>query len=361
MAENLAASELRTKIDGLVALNSKRKIQPQLTVEQLAAMAILHNGRPLTRQKIAAWIFDNIPFYRNLAFKAYWGKYVESKPRPVDNLKVAVSSLGKNWYSDFRLAQPKHDSKGQDGAPRLTISPFTGARLLGLDHASGLSDQPFRLFDLPAELRDMIYGFVFKMTDAGIYYVSWGNGHEVSRMSVRVDNGTFEALSGETGEVTNLKPLMYLPLNRELFAPLLTCRGMYREALPQFFMNNPFWFEDDFALSDFAGKLPPSHKRFLRTITYRLGGRAWASYYDEDAEWTRFANLAGLHGLRKMTLYFDEIEWEEWRRETNKSDDPRYLPGLDTILSLPSIEQFVGIGCPELVAVIKQHVPAIEG
>lgn len=39
----------------------------------------------------------------------------------------------------------------------------------------------------------------------------------------------------------------------------------------------------------------------------------------------------------------------------------RDVPGFDTLLSLPKLQKFVGVGCPELVSVLTQHIPAIEG
>ena len=184
---NFDLDSLRSEILALIEPHtSSADTKPPFTVAQLVVISLAmtsHNDDPQSAEAAMMWIVNTFPYYSAMAYKQFCrttGPHYEPLECIRDFHRAFWSAFDK---SDVPLVEyvrlpcievcPKSCVHGNEAgstlaAPRCRGEPlwsldFLSARIfLGL-HAHSGEDKPFRLLDLPTEIRERIFEFALDL------------------------------------------------------------------------------------------------------------------------------------------------------------------------------------------------------
>ncbi|KAK4896587.1 hypothetical protein LTR27_005505 [Elasticomyces elasticus] len=294
------------------------------TTTMAVIMALLAHDHPLTRAEICEWMVDVFGYYRRLAFLALWIHDKPSGKTPMlKDLHRELDDVYRTYDSPVRLTEgPRRPHEDVT----FTVLDSLREQWLGPEPPVDYTNFPF--FELPPELRTVIYEMVFEYPKSGLYFASAYHDRPKVRSQNPNDNGDFEGL-----QPINVRWLPQTKPIKSILRPLLISRDFYAEARPVFFDTNKFCFADLATMSRLIMRMPVSHVQSLRS----------AEVFSE------------LSGLRRLTIRFDEEYYlsrvpVEHREELA---DMAFVVGLSRLRGL---NEATFIGCPNVEGLVRENM-----
>ena len=217
------------------------------------------------------------------------------------------------------------------------------------------STSPF--FELPAELRNNVYGYLFQFpssridTDRPQHRLGHRRLAVLSRScSDEFDRKAWTLAASQTSRTTWLSPdqngLIRTKTVAEILSPLLTNRQFCHEAMPVFYEIDRFHFMGTEEMESALRTVAPERRRHIAHTSFKY------LFAKEDCSLAKkaFQLLAKLDGLRNLEICLDESRHTVQRGELSVS-------GLSDIRKLRGLEELKFHGsCPKLEAILKDEL-----
>ncbi|TKA75730.1 hypothetical protein B0A55_05913 [Friedmanniomyces simplex] len=214
----------------------------------------------------------------------------------------------------------------------------------------------FRFLDLPPELRNVIYEMVL-VFDKGGLAVSHGIHGTSLRLSCRETERYFADDGARLARTTNLVQVTAPPLENML-ALLPTCRQVYTEAMPYFYRDNQFRFENQDHFADAMYWLSDYRRKHLSKLylDFRSSHSAGAPFLRRILE-----GMSADQRLRRLEIVFGhDDDWLKMRARQRRGmgiEQKSTFTKVQQIPIMPSLALFAS--CAEDL-VITGHCPKIR-
>ena len=202
---------------------------------------------------------------------------------------------------------------------------------------AGVPDQPFRLMDLPVELRYMIFR-EFLVMPGPVLFRTFAR-KRLAPFS-ELDEGAFENMAwsyddifGSYGDVMGFddhfigSPDSMMIRQSSLFNIFSASKTVYLETVPLYFGFNQFEFENLDCMEKFIGKVGAAYRWQITSISVGYIGRAPAK---------AFKRLNECVGLRELTL---SLYWFGLRLGTADTKRKVSMPGMKDLLRIRGLDK----------------------
>ncbi|KAK3653183.1 hypothetical protein LTR56_004719 [Elasticomyces elasticus] len=360
-----ARESLRARIDTAIIHWTKTQEVPPFSGTQLVVMALVMNDTPLTRREVWSWIVETFAYYREAASEAFWNCSSEA---PYRGLTSILRIFGSPEYDEVTCrSAPKaallrkmlDEVYRQYDLPievtgvgdptkadvRYAISPLMGERWLNLPVNVVEADMMvFKFFELPAELREVIYKMVFQYPISGVR-VFMKNKIQVPEVLSRDldDSRDWSHMHGYTQRGT----LATRPISK-ILSPLLVSRQFCGEAAPIFFNINTFHFPNEIEMSYLLEMLPRRYCKEIRSISFEM----WVREFGFEGYERHFLALTQLPKLRVLKIYMDHGKWKD-SRDRGRVPSWDSMTAIDVLRTIRGLEKVECPNCPELQALLQ--------
>lgn len=291
--------------------------KPHYSLEQLAVIAVAFTNCATWKQAFI-WIMKHIPYV---------------------NERAVVEFADENWVRHtlrhrFRAAYegaelPLIWQSNADGTHQYSISSASARPFLGL-HGREQPETPFRFFDLPAEIRDMIYSLVFAVPGGQICLTSSqlstrssysrdGSGPRLHGL-LRVPRSARTAVRSWMSDLDSLAPsnkkFRAGPLLSQHLASLRVSKQFHSEAMPVFYKQTQFMCPSVELLNELlvrSGPVDTGRLPIIRHLAFFLNpkkGRNASSVLSTSFA-ACFDALKSMKGLRSLDIHLNEHEWSD--------------------------------------------------
>ncbi|KAK5711751.1 hypothetical protein LTR15_012346 [Elasticomyces elasticus] len=354
-----ARESLRARINTAIAPWRGSSEEPPFNATKLVIKALISSNKPLTRK-------ETFVYYQNIAGDALWdctaGRCARARKastissRFLADGQAAATGISGPAVAGFReiidgaylnyelplLASNVAIAAGQD--VRCSIAPLMGEAWLDLESATA-DDTTFPFFELPAELRIVIYEMVFQYPKTGLYLPGKDGIPRV--LSKRLDaTGDWPikaiVISGDT---------LYTRRLSSILSPLLCSRRFRREAMPIFFEINTLHLQVQHTIVDRLATMPEVYRKEIRSISF---GFTSVGINEKGTE-HGFLALKQLPCLRAVKIYMNHGKWKDSR-------DRGRVPSWDSMAAIDVLRTFRGLervecpGCPELQKLLEEDM-----
>ncbi|KAI6886704.1 hypothetical protein KC363_g3885 [Hortaea werneckii] len=325
--------------------------RPPFKPDELFTMVIAVKRQPVTKVQVLKWVLANFKYYQNMVDQEFvnFDPSIEvpslSRPKTKSNrFRTSIHNVPLNYELYLNTCS------AQDGPDRYTMTVASCERGLSrvLPPQHGLAEKAFRLFDLPPELRNMIFNFVFQYPQSGLlfsdYFSMNGRGPAIIDAPADHDMPTWResCTLPRTAKIT------------DILAPLLVNKQFYEETKSCFLAINHFNFEDNEIMGRRLAKIPKSQRQHIQHVTlhYKIGFSPKMRGAKEAIA------LLATCGLKKLNLYLEEDKWKETGTTSGgkvfkKNMDLMNMPGLRKLRMMRGLEEVNFYGCPTVEALIK--------
>lgn len=347
-----APQSAKDRVKALIRPYIKSQVQPPFSDLQMMAAVLFLEGKQLTLEKIVEKIIANFLSFRTQLVQATMSE------SPCGGIYVLAPFENALRDYDFFL----RDIRRVHIPATFSVSKATIKRIFSLDPyyppvAKTALDgsNPSKLFDLPPEIRNRIYGMVFTYPKSGL------RPRKVCRMGYRPDTSEFQLLSRDMDHEADVQmwdqqsvrhpnsesDIRSKPVHIEL-ALAHTNRQIFQEALPIFYNNNRFHCIDVVELKSFLSHVPQHGRDGIGEISFNY---VVTQRYEAAAA---FHLLRGLKALKKLHIIFNETDWTAYKR----NDMPRYAhpsdyKGMRKLTRITTLKELVLVGdCDDLAKYI---------
>lgn len=286
------------------------EVLPPFSFPEMIVMGIVCSNWNRGVPGLHYWIMQNFGYYRNLAMMYESGYGGERDMRRAANVHLDFASAFSDL--DLPIFRPKFQGPREDeevtyevfssgrwaAGPAATVSQFLRPCLLGESN----SRSPFRLMDLPAELRLRIYEYALLLPKSGVQVSHKGPGgfaglHAFSRDYNRPPTRV-SAYGPDRG--ARLPSRLKCPAPAVHLALFAVSKAVYKEAMPVFYGGNLFVCEDVQDLYRLLSRLREHCLHHLRHITFSITKRC------KPMATKAFKLLATLPRLKELDIWIHE-------------------------------------------------------
>ncbi|KAK5746420.1 hypothetical protein LTR17_000800 [Elasticomyces elasticus] len=330
---------LREKIMVAIKPWTKSDEEPPFTEREMVILASASTNTPMDSQAVFMWMLHNFPYFKELAFQAFWAcddGYGSCDSRVIkDELETVFQKYDTAFIAN-------EDDETEVMATEVAVHSV----LKELPGYKPSHNSTFSFFKLPAELRNAIYELAFQYSASGLVWTVPQGQFGVLTRDVR---DTAKGVSRWSDVNADLWSENYqtFPVG-ELLAPLLTCRQFYTEAMPVFYRVNHFVLDG----SDRVTRcLAASRSKYIRSISVRI------SFSDgrEKMMVAAFKSLAGLDSLRVLHLSIDEQAWlaRSKNGRVKKYSSISNYPGLQQLQKVRGLSTLYIDAAPQIEALVR--------
>lgn len=355
-SEMSMATSPQSRIADVIAPFQDSEEEPPFTPKELLVMTLLVEGRPLTERAIIHRVFDHFKYYRQQAYETFFepdGFYYSKSRRAAADYRRQFQEVLKQAELPVEIIR----NQGASREEQYFISAKNCEQMLsGVLHPQGTGDQqPFRFFDLPAELRNTIYELTFQYPKSGLFLSKERKYAYVQTRSIAEDTKVGHDFQRLTYD--GLKEYFRTAPIKDILSPLLVSRQFYQEASPVFYSINHFYFLDSEVMNHVLKSISGGCRSHIRHVSFIYP--AWTYYEKWVAESLAF--LATCTSLRKLEIYFDEAAWKEQGstrtgKQVKKYDSLKNVVGFGGLGRLRGLEEVIFHGCPELEKMLKSKM-----
>lgn len=286
------------------------EVLPPFSFPEMIVMGIVCSSWNRGVPGLHYWIMQNFGYYRNLAMMYESGYGGERDMRRAANVHLDFASAFSDL--DLPIFRPKFQGPREDeevtyevfssgrwaAGPVATVSQFLRPCLLEESN----SRSPFRLMDLPAELRLRIYEYALLLPKSGVQVSHKGPGgfaglHAFSRDYNRPPTRV-SAYGPDRG--ARLPSRLKCPAPAVHLALFAVSKAVYKEAMPVFYGGNLFVCEDVQDLYRLLSRLREHCLHHLRHITFSITKRC------KPMATKAFKLLATLPRLKELDIWIHE-------------------------------------------------------
>ncbi|KAK5138281.1 hypothetical protein LTR08_003342 [Meristemomyces frigidus] len=353
------ALEVRERLEPIIASWASSKERPPFTAKQLFIMALLCEGRTMTIREIMKWTVDHFIHHQVLAFESLFGLCgftgstdfgSHNHGNDIDHDRVDRAEEFCRQLnevpSEFDLPLVIEQEDNLQNSPRYSISAGNGEQVLATVLCLRNFEKVFPFFELPAELRNVIYEMVFRYPRSGLC-VQFPD----PKACFPARAGSANILTRSMDDGIDLTPGNIFSRNQSwtqsiqtILSPLSVSRQLYKEAAPCFYSVNNFRFRNSRAMHTLLLKVPAQHLKHISHITL-----AYSKTYHRANQRTiiaAFKLLGSLKGLRKLEVYCDERGWS----------NGDYGPWIDALGKIRGLEELKFFGCPTIEGLVKNNM-----
>ncbi|KAK5697206.1 hypothetical protein LTR97_007341 [Elasticomyces elasticus] len=315
--------------------------EPPFTERELVILASASTDMPMDDQAVFMWILHSFPYFKELAFEAFWacdhGYRTLDGQGIKDNLKIVFQTYDTAFIASEN-DEMEIELMATDAAVHMVLKQLTGYK--------SSRDSTFSFFKLPAELRNAIYELAFHYSSSGLIWESANGRFELFTRNIG-DTAMSISRWNEVGTYSWYDKYETLPVG-ELLASLLTCRQFYAEAMPVFYRVNHFVLDG----SDRVIRcLAASRSKHIHSISARIN----FSNDHEKMIGAAFKSLADLDSLRVLDLSIDEEAWLGRSRngQVKKYSSISNYPGLKQLRRIRGLSTLYMNGAPQIEALVR--------
>lgn len=319
-----ASGKLRRAIKKFRLEFRKCDKKPPLDFKELVMMALCHKG-PMTALEIHEWIHESFKWFRTMAYQTAWAED-RNRFTPYD-LRLGTSHPYKSLPTDIHdvlrdlncpFQKVKGDALGVNFmTDKWAIKPFSASSYLNksLNLRFKKRKEPFRIMDLPAELRVMIYEEVLQFPPSGVLInTKWKD------MEAAVVSRDF----GAPMDLTCWNQYAHRPAFKDALLSkrlelFLVSRLVYKEAMPVFFGINHFVFSDIDDLNHFLTTTPSHRLQYIKHLSFNWGSH-WLPTKKTISECAKIMKNSMPH-LSEIDMLADEARM---MAEKKNNGEPKY-------------------------------------
>ncbi|KAK5702148.1 hypothetical protein LTR17_022575 [Elasticomyces elasticus] len=313
--------------------------EPPFTERELVILASASTDMPMDSQAVFMWILHSFPYFKELAFEAFWacdhGYRAFDSQAIKDNLQIVFQTYDTAFIAS---EDDEIELMATDAAVYSVLKQLPGYK--------PSHDSTFNFFELPAELRNAVYELAFHYSSSGLI---WDSANGRSELFTRNIGDTAMSISrwNEVGTYSWYDKYETLPVG-ELLAPLLTCRQFYAEAMPVFYRVNHFVLDGS---NHVIRCLAASRSKHIHSISARIN----FSNNHEKMIGAAFKSLAGLDSLRVLDLSIDEEAWlgRSKNGRVKKYSSISNYPGLQQLRKIRGLSTLYINGAPQIEALVR--------
>lgn len=313
-------------------------------------MLLAMQSAPVPASLAQRAILRAFPFFAELAFQDVWQTTLDKRPKHA----VRFAEEFERVFSQLEV--PLRKVGGEEGRVDLKrdlwVVPVNQARLF-LRRAFSVAAprekkdaKPFRLLDLPAELRERIFELVVALPKSSVRARHSFNDQRPITLSARTRS--YDLLLDMT--IPDQEYGLSCMLPSRLLAFLRTNQQIYSEAQHVFYSVNTFSCEDQKDLFYFLQALPAEKRRHLRHVTFEF--KAELPKYWREMGVSAMEMLKQCDFLREIDVKINEQAWLGFRaKSSNKQIFANVLkiPGMKELGSLRGLKRVGWHGhCEEL-------------
>ncbi|KAK4951553.1 hypothetical protein LTR10_010529 [Elasticomyces elasticus] len=318
-----ARESLRARINTAIAPWRTSSEQPPFNTKKLVIMALILSDIALTQKEVWLWMMANFSYYQNIAADALWNCNNSETQEEAKDLREELGAVYSLYEIPFIITNAAAADRGD---VRYTITPLMGEALLHLPGEKLVDNSIFPFFELPAELRDVIYTMVFQYPRSGIG-LHWQGPYVLTRDLD--DHSTFDHMRAAVGRTLPIKKMC------DILSPLLISRQFYNEAMPILFDINTFQFESQAHLS---------RRKHVRSVGFKWAHKGFIYECNLEA-------LTHLPNLKRLALWFDRRRSSDWYgaelahiwKHSGNMKMLRRVQGLEEIecINLPALQKLM--------------------
>ncbi|KAK5746425.1 hypothetical protein LTR17_000805 [Elasticomyces elasticus] len=358
-----ARESLRARINTAIAPWRGSSEEPPFNATKLVIMALISGHEPLTRKEVCTWIAQTFVYYQDIAANVLWdctgGRCARARKASTVSSQFLADgqpALTGVWgqavatfqqmidgvYLNYELPLLESDV-GLAAAcdVRYSIAPLMGEAWLDLE-STAVDDTTFPFFELPAELRIVIYEMVFQYPKTGLYLPGKdGIPRALSKKLDATGEWPIDAIDipGDTLHTRRLSSIL---------SPLLTSRQFRREAMSIFFDINTFHFHMQYSIAHSLTKMPEVYRKEIMSISF---GFTSIGILGEGTE-RAFRALKQLPRLRVLKIYLDHWMWKN-SHDRGIVLSWNSMATIDVLRTIRGLEKVECPGCPELQALLQ--------
>lgn len=286
------------------------ELPPPFSFPEMIVMGIVSSGWRRSVPGIHYWIMQNFGYYRNLAMIYESGYGGERDMQRATNVHLDFDSA----FSDLDLPIFRPSVQGLRADEEVTCETFSSGRWAAGPVATvsqflrpclledSDSRSPFRLMDLPAELRLRIYEYALLFPKSGVQLSHKGPGgftglHAFSRDYNRPPTRV-SAYRADWG--SRLPRRLNCPAPAVHLALFAVSKAVFKEAMPVFYGGNLFVCEDVVDLYRLLSTLREHCRHHLRHITFSITKQC------KPKATKAFKLLATLPRLKELDIWIHE-------------------------------------------------------
>ncbi|KAF2771266.1 hypothetical protein EJ03DRAFT_37619 [Teratosphaeria nubilosa] len=347
-SQSFAVRVKRQIIEAGADLNEKQPYSEELLI--VMALLAQEGCRPMTGTMIFMWILENFSFCRLAAAKGLLEDIRDGRSRlKPDHFRFTFEKALRRTY-DLPVSiiqREKHE------LTMYSISAARGQRFLqdaGFLPTTGSTEQStFAFFDLPAELRNMIYEHVFRYPVDGLYFEGYklsGEAFLLQADSLQnlIQNGGRRIPETAPPDLACTKPI------KQILSPRLISKQFDVEGTPFFFSINRFVFGSHQSMARALGRIG-KNKQHIEQI----GVHVPAQRVPRDAPGS-LGLLLLCDNLKKLTIDIDEDMYT--RRGSVKERQVKSMPGFAALGKLRGLEHVEFLNCPTIESLLKDKMMA---